>query len=247
MRLERRKALGWAGTTSGPRTGRACGAAATPEFVPWDYIGTMFGVSTHLGWFKSLRDGGACWISNLNSEMGFLLEWNGVYTRRNFRLRSGARPELSNLTTHWSYCRTSISKPVLFHLFGSCPVWFWIHTVSPTFNSCNFLVCTFQYSDVFMHPALSAVYLAGRPFCRITLGLYFPTCTKMKFFKVRLKNHIVGDILVSLSGVFLYWWRALRKLSLSKLPFETIDCRCHSAMAYTFDHSFSYFSSTSSP
>ena len=42
----------------------------------------------------------------------------GRYCRRNFLLRRVILPEPSIRTTYWSYCRTSTTTPVLFHLLG---------------------------------------------------------------------------------------------------------------------------------
>ena len=51
-----------------------------------------------------------------------------VNFRRKRRLRSVTRPDPSTLTWYWSCCLTSTTVPVRSHLFGCCPVWFWMRT-----------------------------------------------------------------------------------------------------------------------
>ena len=52
----------------------------------------------------------------------------GVNFRRNLRLRNVMRPEPSTRIAYWSCCRTSTTFPVLSHLRGLLPVWFWMRT-----------------------------------------------------------------------------------------------------------------------
>ena len=52
-------------------------------------------------------------------------EMTGVYFLRYFLLQRVTRPEPSTRTTYWSNCRTSTTMPVLSHLVGWGPVWFW--------------------------------------------------------------------------------------------------------------------------
>ena len=52
----------------------------------------------------------------------------GVNFRRKRRLRSVTRPDPSTLIWYWSCCLTSTTVPVRSHLFGCCPVWFWMRT-----------------------------------------------------------------------------------------------------------------------
>ena len=56
----------------------------------------------------------------------------GRYLRRNFLFRRVTRPEPSTRTTYWSNWCTSTTIPVLSHLVGWGPVWFWMRTQSPT-------------------------------------------------------------------------------------------------------------------
>ena len=77
-------------------------------------------------------------------------EWTGVYLRRNFLFRSVTLPDPSTRTTYRSNWRTSITQPVLSHLSGVGPVWFWILTRSPTMSDSKCLVCSESCSADFI-------------------------------------------------------------------------------------------------
>ena len=52
--------------------------------------------------------------------------WKGVNFRKNFLFRRVTRPDPSTFTWYWSYVLASTIRPVLSHLLGLFPVWFWM-------------------------------------------------------------------------------------------------------------------------
>ena len=100
----------------------------------------------------------------------------GTYFRKNFLFRRVIRPEPSTRTTYWSNWRTSTTIPVLSHLVGWGPVWFWMRTQSPTTKGGSMRVCSVKRSEVRIWRLRKAsTHVAGgnRAMCRgagISLG-----------------------------------------------------------------------------
>lgn len=67
-----------------------------------------------------------------------------MYLRMNFLFLKVHRPELSILIIYWSNCLTSVTTPVLSHLFGCGPDWFCMNTLSPTCSAGSRLVCSYS-------------------------------------------------------------------------------------------------------
>ena len=63
----------------------------------------------------------------------------GIIFRRNRRLRSDVRRLPSIRTWYFRLGSTQVIKPVLCHLLGRLPAWFWICTLSPVFSGINSL------------------------------------------------------------------------------------------------------------
>ena len=103
------------------------GAGAGPAGV----VGSMAGGDGNIGGIVSgvTRVVGASLIPRpISIGRGGSGEVHGVNFLRKRRLRSVMRPDPSTLTWYWSCCLTSTTVPVLPHLFGCCPVWFWMRT-----------------------------------------------------------------------------------------------------------------------
>lgn len=78
--------------------------------------------------------------------LGSRLGLTGLYLRRKRLFRSVTRPAPSTLTLYWSCGRASTTMPVLSHLVGCGPVWFWILTCEPTVSGGRAFVCSVQRS-----------------------------------------------------------------------------------------------------
>ena len=116
-----RGSVGASGTCGGPRLGcRSSGGMG---------VGSLSG---GLGASGSGKNGGG----------GTSSVWRGVYRRRKRRFLVVRRPDPSVLTEYWWYCSTSTTVPVLSHLVGWRPVWFWIKTVSPHLRGERPCVCS---------------------------------------------------------------------------------------------------------
>jgi hypothetical protein len=72
--------------------------------------------------------------------------WTGIYFLRNFLFLSVCLPEPSILMRYWWNWRTSMTMPVLSHLLGWLPDWFWIRTLSPTVSGVRALVFSLHFS-----------------------------------------------------------------------------------------------------
>ena len=66
----------------------------------------------------------------------------GQNFRRNFLLRRLGRFDPCVFIRYWSNWRTSTTLPVLSHLRGYGPVWFWMRTWSPILRAGRRLVCS---------------------------------------------------------------------------------------------------------
>ncbi len=108
------------------------------------------------GWFcigLYVSEGGACFLfsswrcsMSVSIVIAGLGGTTGMNLRRNFRFRVVIFPDPSIFTTYWSNCRTSVTVPVLSHLFGCKPLWFCTRTLSPTANGGNRRVCSDHFS-----------------------------------------------------------------------------------------------------
>ena len=127
-------------------------------------------------------------------------------------------PEPSTRTAYWSNCRTSMMLPVLSHLVGCGPVWFWIRTWLPTFSGGSRLVCSDHLSDARMCRLRKASSRADRVSLHVGWGLYRPGRIGMKSFIGLPKTHCAGDSLVVGSGVFRYCSIPRCSESVSRLP-----------------------------
>ena len=94
----------------------------------------------------------------------------GMYFLRNFRFRVVILPEPSTRTTYWSNWRTSITMPVLSHLVGYGPVWFWMRTWLPTARGGSLLVCSVHLSAAFMWRFRRASSLMARVSLHVGCG-----------------------------------------------------------------------------
>ena len=65
--------------------------------------------------------------------------WRGVVGRRNFLFLRLSLPDPSIRMVYCLCGRVSITIPVLSHLRGFGPVWFWTFTVCPTLSGARFL------------------------------------------------------------------------------------------------------------
>ena len=128
----------------------------------------------------------------------------GRNLRKNFLLRKVTRPEPSTLTTYWSNWRTSTTIPVLSHLVGWGPVWFWIRTQSPMTKGGRTRVWAVRRSAVRMCRFRRASSLDRRVSCQVEWGWYFPGWMGMKSRMGRPKTHWAGERWVSRSGVLRY-------------------------------------------
>ena len=120
----------WATADGEPRDG-AWRATSGAEAGPAGVVGSTTGGDGNIGGIVSgvIRVVGASLIPRSTSiGRSGSGEVNGVNFRRKRRLRSVMRPDLSTLTWYWSCCLTSTTVPVRSHLFGCCPVWFWMRT-----------------------------------------------------------------------------------------------------------------------
>ena len=64
--------------------------------------------------------------------------------------------------------------PVWSHLFGLGPVWFWIHTRSPTCSGSKVLLCSLHFSWWCMWRCLNASSRSCRDSLQVVCGWYFP-------------------------------------------------------------------------
>ena len=142
----------------------------------------------------------------------------GVYCRRNLRLRNVMRPDPSTLTTYWLNWRTSMMMPVLSHLVGCGPVWFWMRTVSPTCRGGNVRVCSDSRSASRMCRLRRASSLAMSVSCQVLCGWYLPGWMGIKSRIGLPKRHMAGERWVSRSGVFRYCNMARLNLSVFRDP-----------------------------
>ena len=111
----------------------------------------------------------------------------GTYFLRNLQLRRVTLPEPSMCVTYWSNWRTSMTTPVLSHLVGLGPDWFWIRTWLPTAKGGSVLVCSDHLSPAFMclflrascqprwlsgmrHSRVHSLMIARRSLCPEKLG-----------------------------------------------------------------------------
>ena len=112
----------------------------------WEFLGSSTALSS--GGWESL---GSSVCGGLVVSLVFLSMVNGwwygsslMYFRKNFLFLNVHRPELSILIPYWSNCFTSMTVPVLSHLFGCGPVWFCTNTLSPTCSACSRFVCSYS-------------------------------------------------------------------------------------------------------
>ena len=70
----------------------------------------------------------------------------GLYLCRKRLFCSVTRPAPSTLTLYWSCGWASTTMPVLSHLVGCGPVWFWILMCEPTGSGGRAFVCLVQRS-----------------------------------------------------------------------------------------------------
>ena len=95
----------------------------------------------------------------------------GTYFNKTLQLQRVILPEPLTQTTYWSNCHTSIMTPVLSHVVGHGPVWFWIHTWFPTTRSGSHLVCSVHCSVAFVCLFLTVVSLVVRVSHQVRLGM----------------------------------------------------------------------------
>ena len=127
-------------------------------------------------------------------------------------------PEPSTRTTYWWNWRTSMMMPVLSHLLGCGPVWFWIRTWWPSARGGNLWVCTVHGSASFMCLFLRASSLAARMSLQVGWGMQWPGSMGMKSLIGLPKTHWAGNSFVAGSGVFRYCSMARCKASVFRLP-----------------------------
>ena len=115
--------------------------------------------------------------------------------------------------------RTSTTTPVLSHLLGRGPVWFWIWTRVPTVSGGKDLVCSLQRLSAMACLERSALSRMSKFCFHMVWRSNLPGRMGIRSFTGLPNTHMAGDIRVAGSGVFLYCRTALWKASESRLPF----------------------------
>ena len=98
-----------------------------------------------------------------------------------------------------------MTTPVLSHLVGLGPDWFWIRTWLPTAKGGSLLVCSDHLSAAFICLFLRAFSLAARVSLQVGWGMEGPGKTGMKSLIGLPNTHWAGDSFVSGFGVLRYW------------------------------------------
>ena len=192
--------VGATGGISGSAT--EVGSAGAGSDDPGDGIGsTCFDGGTGSGEGRSLGSATLSlfvsgWLMNRTFSVGSGVVDNGTtgwYFCKNFLFLMVTLPDPSTRMPYWSYCRTSMTTPVLSHLFGAGPVWFCMRTVSPISSGGRRLVCSVSLSHTFMWRFLNASSLRSSTSCHVGCGKYLFGCTGMKSLIVLPNTHIAGD------------------------------------------------------
>ena len=98
-----------------------------------------------------------------------------------------------------------MTVPVLSHFSGWDPVWFWMHTKSPTLRGRSRFVCSLQHSAAQICQFLNASSLAAKVSRQVLCDLYFPGRMGINSRSGLPKTHTAGESLVSLSGALQDW------------------------------------------
>jgi len=85
----------------------------------------------------------------------------GVSFLRNLLFLSVSLPDPSTLTTYWSWSLSSTTTPVMSHLDGWLPTWFWTNTLSPTASLGRALVFLLSLSMLAMERLARAFSLSS--------------------------------------------------------------------------------------
>ena len=94
-----------------------------------------------------------CWLEDVADWWGHLsivacgMGWN---LRRYFLLPNVSLPVPSTLTAYWSLPLTWTTRPVLSHLRGKRPVWFWMWQWSPSSRGDRCFAFFWRFSDCFV-------------------------------------------------------------------------------------------------
>ena len=120
---------------------------------------------------------------------------------RNFKFRRVTLTDLSTLTRYCLNCLILITKPVLSHLCGLGPIWFWILTSPATCSGGSCWVAIVNLSAILRCCIQRASSLFLRVSPHVEWGLYMSGGIGIVFWIGLTNIHIAGKMLFSGLGV----------------------------------------------